>query len=48
MGICQVILVTQEAEIRMTMVQSQHGQIVPETLFQKYLTQKKLMEWLKV
>jgi hypothetical protein len=41
-----VILATQEAEIRRTMVQSQAGQIVHETLSQKYLTPKGLVEWL--
>jgi hypothetical protein len=35
-----VILATQEAEIRRIKVRSQPGQIVPETLSQKYLTQK--------
>jgi hypothetical protein len=43
-----VILVTQEAEIRRIMVQSQPGQIVHESLSRKYLTQKGLVEWLKV
>jgi hypothetical protein len=43
-----VILATQEAEIRRTVVQSQPRQIVCETLSQKYLTQKGLVEWLKV
>jgi hypothetical protein len=43
-----VILVTQEAEIRRIAVLSQPGQTDHETLSQKYLTQKGLMEWLKV
>jgi hypothetical protein len=44
-----VILATQEAEIRRIAVQSQPGQIVPETLSQKtHHTHKKgLVEWLK-
>jgi hypothetical protein len=37
-----VILATQEAEIRRIMVQSQLGQIVHETLSQKYPPQKRL------
>jgi hypothetical protein len=41
-----VILATQEAEIRRSMVWSQHGQIVHETLFQKNPSQKGLVEWL--
>jgi hypothetical protein len=36
-----VTLATQEAEIRSIMVQSHLGQILHETLFQKYPTQKK-------
>jgi hypothetical protein len=36
-----VILATQEAEIRRIAVQSQPGQIVRETLSQKYPSQKK-------
>jgi hypothetical protein len=36
-----VILVTQEAEIRRIVVQSQHGQAVRETLSQKHPSQKK-------
>jgi hypothetical protein len=36
------------AEIRRIVVQSQPGQIVYETLSQKYSTKKGLMEWLKV
>jgi hypothetical protein len=36
-----VILATQEAEIRRIAVRSQPGQIVCETLFRKYLTQKR-------
>jgi hypothetical protein len=43
-----VILATQEAEIRRIVVPSQPGQIVCETLSQKCLTQKGLVEWLKV
>jgi hypothetical protein len=43
-----IILTTQEAEIRRIMVQSQPRQIVYETLSWKYLTQKGLLEWLKV
>jgi hypothetical protein len=38
-----VILTTQEAEIRKIAVQSQLGQIVHETLSQKYLIQKGLV-----
>jgi hypothetical protein len=36
-----VILVTQEAEVRRTVVQSQPPERVLETLFQKYPTQKR-------
>jgi hypothetical protein len=36
------------AEIRRIVVQSQPGQIIRETLSQKYLTQKGLVKWLKV
>jgi hypothetical protein len=43
-----IILATQEAEIRRITVQSQPGQVVCETLSQKYLTEKRLVEWLKV
>jgi hypothetical protein len=43
-----VILATQEAEIRRIVVQSQLGQIVPETLSQKTHHKKGLVEWLKV
>jgi hypothetical protein len=43
-----VILATQEAEIRRITVRNQTGQIVCETLSRKYLTQKVLVEWLKV
>jgi hypothetical protein len=43
-----VILATQEAEIRRIAVQRQPRQIVWELLPQKYLTQKELVEWLKV
>jgi hypothetical protein len=43
-----VILATQEAEIRRIKIQSQPRQIVHETLTQKSLHQKGLVEWLKV
>jgi hypothetical protein len=43
-----IILATEEAEIRRTAVQSQPEQIVCETLSQKTLSQKGLVEWLKV
>jgi hypothetical protein len=43
-----VILATQEAEIRRILIQSHPRQIVCQTLSQKYLTQKELVEWLKV
>jgi hypothetical protein len=43
-----VILATQEAEIRRTVVQSRCGQIVRETLSKKNLNKKGLLEWLKV
>jgi hypothetical protein len=43
-----IILATQEAEIRRITVQSQLGQIVCETLCQKTLHKKGLVEWLKV
>jgi hypothetical protein len=42
-----VILATQEAEIRIE-IWSQPGQIVHETLSRKYVTQKELVEWLKM
>jgi hypothetical protein len=42
-----VILATQEAEIRKTMVQSQPRQIVHKTLSQKTHHKKGLVEWLK-
>jgi hypothetical protein len=42
-----VVLATQQAEIRRITVQSQPRQIVHETLSQKYLIQKRLVEWLK-
>jgi hypothetical protein len=43
-----VILATWEAKIRRIKVRGQPGQIVPETLSQKYPTQKAgLVEWLK-
>jgi hypothetical protein len=42
------ILATQEAEIRRITVSSQVGEIVCETLSQKYPSQKEgLVEWLK-
>jgi hypothetical protein len=48
-GSTPIILATQEAEIRRIKVQSQPGQIAPETLVQKNLSQKnRLVEWLKV
>jgi hypothetical protein len=40
-----VILATQDAEIRRTMVQSQPGQIVCETLSQKLFIKIGLVEW---
>jgi hypothetical protein len=43
-----IILATPEAEIRRFTVQSQPGQIVHESLSQKYLIQKGLVEWHKV
>jgi hypothetical protein len=43
-----VILAAQEAEIRRIAVQNQPGQIVFETLSQKTLHKKGLVEWLKV
>jgi hypothetical protein len=43
-----VILAAQEAETRRIVVRSQTEQIVRETLSQKYLTQKGLVEWLKM
>jgi hypothetical protein len=44
-----IILATQEVEIRRIAVQSQPGQRVRETLFQKPISQKiGLVEWLKV
>jgi hypothetical protein len=43
-----VILATQETEIRRIVVQSQPRQIVHETLSQKNLHKKGLVEWLKV
>jgi hypothetical protein len=39
---------TQEAEIRRITVENQPRQVVRETLSQKYLTHKGLVEWLKV
>jgi hypothetical protein len=43
-----VILATQEAEIRRIVVGSQPGQVVHETLSQKPLHEKVLVEWLKM
>jgi hypothetical protein len=43
-----VIVTTQEAEIRRIAVLNYPGQIVSETLSQKHLSQKGLVEWLKV
>jgi hypothetical protein len=43
-----VILATQEAGIRRIVVQYLPREIVHETLSQKYLTQKGLVEWLKL
>jgi hypothetical protein len=43
-----VILATQEAEIRSIPVWSQPGEIIHKTLSRKYLTQRGLVEWLKV
>jgi hypothetical protein len=43
-----IILAPQETEIRRIMVRSQHGETVCKTLSQKYLTQKGMVEWLKV
>jgi hypothetical protein len=43
-----IILATWEAEIRKITARSHPGQIVLKTLSQKYLTQKELVEWLKV
>jgi hypothetical protein len=43
-----VILATQEAEIRRTVVQSHPGQTVPQDYFKKALPIKGLVEWLKV
>jgi hypothetical protein len=43
-----VIPDTQKMEMRRIMVQSQHGQIVRETLSQKTFTKIELMEWHKV
>jgi hypothetical protein len=43
-----VILVTQRAEIRRIMVQSQARQTVCETLSPKALHKKGLMDWFKV
>jgi hypothetical protein len=42
------ILATHKAEVRRITVHSQPGEIIHETLFRKYLTQKALVEWLKV
>jgi hypothetical protein len=44
-----IILATLEAEIRRILVQSQPGQIVHKTLYQKKtITKKGLMEWFRV
>jgi hypothetical protein len=43
-----IILASQEAEIRRTVVQSQPGQIVHKILSRKTLHKKGLVEWLKV
>jgi hypothetical protein len=43
-----VILATQEAEIRRITVQSQTGQIAHETISQKKIIKKGMVEWLKV
>jgi hypothetical protein len=43
-----IILVTQEAEIRRIVVQSQPRQIVCETISKTSITIKGLVEWLKV
>jgi hypothetical protein len=43
-----VILATHEAEITRIKFRSQPRQIVHETISQKYLKQKGLVEWLKV
>jgi hypothetical protein len=46
--VTSVILATRGAEISRIAVQSQPGQIVHETLSQKTLHKKGLVEWLKV
>jgi hypothetical protein len=45
-----VILATQDAEIRMIIIQSQLGQIVHETLSRKkpFKKKKRLAKWLKM
>jgi hypothetical protein len=43
-----IILVTQEAEIRRIVVQSQPRQIVCETISKTSITIKGLVEWIKV
>jgi hypothetical protein len=43
-----IILATQETGIRRIALPSQPGQIICEILPQKYLSQKGLVEWLKV
>jgi hypothetical protein len=48
LGLTPVIPATQEAESRRIGVQSQPRQIVPETLSQKHLHKKGLVEWLQV
>jgi hypothetical protein len=47
-GLTPVTLASQKAEIRKNAVQNQPGQIVCETLSQKYPIQKELVEWLRV
>jgi hypothetical protein len=42
------ILAIQKTEIRRITVRRQPGQIARKTLSRKYLTQKGLVEWLKV
>jgi hypothetical protein len=42
------ILATQEAEVRRIVVQSQPRQIIHENLSKKPITEKGLVEWLKV
>jgi hypothetical protein len=47
-GLTPAILTTQEAETGRITVQSQPSKTVCQTLSRKYLTQKGLVEWLKV